>query len=108
MKMDVPKGMAHLEMIFGLAAETRKESLPEIDKHLPELKLLGTSLAALYEASTCNRKCFGGGHVLESLAGRVYNLASSAYILSLAGFYDEALNLIRSIGEISNLISLSS
>jgi len=37
----------------------------------------------------------------------LYNLGASAYILAQRGFYDEALNLIRSIGEISNLIALS-
>ena len=69
--------------------------------------MIGTALSALYQAATCHRKCHGGSHVLEALAGRVYNLACSAYSLITQGFYDEALNLIRSIGEISNLISLS-
>ena len=49
----------------------------------------------------------GGTHVLEALAGRTYNLGCAAYILICRGFYDESMNLVRSIGEISNLIFLS-
>jgi hypothetical protein len=39
------------------------------------------ALAALYEVGTCNRKCWGGPHLLESLSVRVYNLGVSAYLL---------------------------
>lgn len=46
--------------------------------------------------------------MLERLVGRVYNLSCAAYSLITLGFYDEALIMIRSISEISNLISLSS
>jgi hypothetical protein len=42
-----------------------------------EREVLGTSLSALYQVATCHRKCFGGGHVLESLSGRIYNLAGN-------------------------------
>ena len=49
----------------------------------------------------------GGPHILESLCGRMYNLAVGAYLLAERGLYDEALNLTRSIGEASNLIALS-
>jgi hypothetical protein len=69
--------------------------------------VLGTSLSALYQAATCHRKCYGGPHILEALSGRAYNLACAAYRLAVQGFYDEAMNLVRSIGEISNLIALS-
>ena len=51
-----------------------------------------------------------GGRIAAVAAGAVdgrYNLGISAYLLMLRGFYDEALNLIRSVGEIGNLISLS-
>ena len=49
----------------------------------------------------------GGDHLLERLAARVYNLASASYSLISIGYYDEALSLVRSIGEIANLLSLS-
>lgn len=64
-------------------------------------------MSVLYQAGTCHRKCHGGAHVLESLCGRAYNLTAAATQLASTGYYDEALNLARSIGEISNLISLS-
>ena len=72
-----------------------------------DLALIGTALSALYQAATCHRRCYGGGHVLESLCGRAYNLGSSAYLLASFGYYDEALNLVRGIGEIANIVSLS-
>jgi hypothetical protein len=41
------------------------------------------------------------------LSGRAYNLGAGAYTLIVRGLYDEGMNLIRSIAEISNLIALS-
>jgi len=80
--------------------------------HIEEFKLnneiIGTSLNALYQAATCHRKCHGGAHVLESLCGRAYNLSCAAYDLTNFGLYDEALNLIRSLAEMTNLIMLLS
>ncbi len=104
---EIPKGLDHLLLIASLSDRTRKQSEVHLKKHSFELMMIGTALSALYQAATCHRKCHGGSHVLEALAGRVYNLACSAYSLITQGFYDEALNLIRSIGEISNLLSLS-
>jgi hypothetical protein len=49
----------------------------------------------------------GGKHTFERLLGRAYNLGCSAYNLTLFGLYDEALSLIRSLGEIANLVMLS-
>ena len=74
------------------------------NRHL-EMRLIGTCLSALYQASTCHRKCHNNGHVLEALAGRAHNLGAAAIDLARGGFYDEALNLIRGIGEIANLIA---
>jgi hypothetical protein len=45
--------------------------------------------------------------MLERLCGRIYNLGDAAYLLICSGLYDEALNLIRSVGETGNLIALS-
>jgi hypothetical protein len=61
----------------------------------------------LYESATCHRGCRGGDHIVEALGARIYNLACGAYALISIGLYDEALNLVRSIGEIANLLSLS-
>jgi len=61
----------------------------------------------LYQAATCHRKCHGGQHTFERLLGRAYNLSCGAYHLTIFGLYDEALSLIRSLGEIANLVMLS-
>jgi hypothetical protein len=106
-EMDIPTGLAHIEMLETLAAMTQEKSAAAMGEQPTELNMIGTALSALYQASTCHRKCYGGPHILEALSGRTYNLGVSAYILIVRGFYDEALNLVRSIGEISNLIALS-
>src|SRR6266446_3806804 len=105
MPANVPTGVEHLRMLALLRVNTKKASEAKLQDH--SVDFIGSCLAALYEAATCHRKCHGGGHVLESLCGRAYNLGAAAYELISAGYYDEALNLIRSMGEISNLISLS-
>jgi hypothetical protein len=105
--MNIPTGLDHIDMLEMLAAKTHRESTDVLKEQPTELKMIGTALSALYQAATCHRKCYGGPHILEALSGRTYNLGVSAYILIVRGFYDEALNLVRSIGEISNLITLS-
>lgn len=104
---DIPSGLGHLEMIASLEAANQIESLKHQTQLRTDCTMIGTALSALYQAATCHRKCHGGGHVLESLCGRIYNLGLGAYLLSQRGLYDEALNLTRSIGEAANLIALS-
>ena len=107
MNTDIPEGFEHLKMLDISGAKTRNDSRPKLKKSSLDLRLLGTCLSALYQAATCYRKCHAQGHVLEALAGRAYNLTAAAYTLITLGYYDEALNLTRSISEIANLISLS-
>jgi len=103
----VPTGLDHLALIREGERVALESSAPLLAEAQAQLTFLGTAFAALYEVGTCNRKCWGGPHLLESLCVRVYNLGISAYTLMVRGFYDEALNLIRSVGEIGNLIALS-
>jgi hypothetical protein len=106
---DIPNGVAHLELLdLGAALALREGQTAIREKEKTNLQFIGVCLCVLYQAATCHRKCHGGAHVLESLCGRAYNLAASAIHLSKLGYYDEALNLIRGIGEISNLVALSS
>ena len=100
----VPSKLEHIRLLSNMNTQNRSLSESELKKHSAELGLLGSSLNALYQAGTCHRKCLGGGHVLETLVSRVYNLSCSSYSLISIGFYDESLNLVRSIGEIGNLI----
>jgi len=105
--MDIPSGLDHLRMLGDLEAITHRKSVIPHEDLTTARRMIGTALSALYQAGTCHRQCNGGPHILEALCGRMYNLAAAAYILALRGFYDEALNLTRSIGEVSNLIALS-
>lgn len=108
MKVVVPAGVKHLHFLHlgsSLTAERSNKLIFENEKSRSEL--IGTCLAVLYEAATCNRKCHGGPHVFESMCGRAYNLAGSAFELTKLGYYDEALNLVRGLGEIHNLVVLS-
>lgn len=105
--MEIPSNLEHIKIISLFSEKNRQLSASKLDTYKNHLAQLGISLSILYQAATCHRKCFGGGHVLESLAGRTYNLATSSYILTCRGLYDEALSLIRSMGEISNIILLS-
>jgi hypothetical protein len=103
----IPIDIGHLQLLSQINRANRRESDELLKAHLDDLRLLGTALSAIYQAATCHRKCWATGHVLEIIGGRIYNLACAAYSLICIGFYDEALNLTRSIGEAANLVSLS-
>ena len=105
--MSVPTKLDHLVMLEAMGAITQRASTDVQAEQATEIAMIGTALSALYQAATCHRKCSSGPHILEALSGRTYNLGASAYLLIIRGYYDEALNLVRSIGEISNLIALS-
>jgi hypothetical protein len=107
MNVPVPRGIDHFTMVYRGVAKAEADAIQEMVSRRPVLTLIGTCLAALYEVATCNRKCFGDAHIFEALMGRSYNLGCSAFLLIDRAFYDEALNLVRSLGEISNLALLS-
>ena len=106
-RANIPSGLDHLEMLADLEAITYRESSKNLAESVTDRRVIGTAMSALYQAATCHRKCYAGPHVFEALCGRIYNLVVGAYVLALRGLYDETLNLIRSIGEVSNLIALS-
>jgi hypothetical protein len=103
---EIPTGLAHIDMIARFNQRNRALAQSLLQSHRDDLALLGRALHVLYLAATCHRKCWGGGHVMEFMAGRVYNLACAAYSLICNAYYDEALNLTRSIGEAANLVAL--
>lgn len=103
----IPVGLDHLLMVERLNSVLKDKTYQEMLTNKEPARLVGTALSILYQAATCQRECHGGAHILESLCGRAYNLGTSAYILCTLGFYDEALNLVRGIGEIANIVSLS-
>ena len=103
----IPSGLDHLAMIRHGAAYAANQTA----EHLADFKinndLIGTAMNVIYQAATCHRKCQGGAHTFERLLGRAYNLGCGSYNLTVFGLYDEALSLIRSLGEIANLVMLS-
>ena len=60
----------------------------------------------LYLFSCCHWGCHGKHHVFEHLGGRIVTNASVAVRSIFHGYYDEGLALVRSIGEIANLVNL--
>lgn len=67
---------------------------------------LNRAVEILFVLSTCRDGCAGGDHVLESLLGRIVNQVVAGIMADAAGFHDEALSLLRSVGEITNLLAL--
>ena len=103
---EVPVGLAHLGFISSVSKSNHKSSEPILRKYEKQLSVLGIAMAGLYTSATCHRGCRSEDHIIEVLGARVYNLAYGSYSLISIGLYDEALNLVRSIGEIANLLSL--
>lgn len=107
---EFPRGLAFLQALESANEHSLKHSdafLQAGGKRLPDsVEKLGTLLSLLYQAACCRWGCRGGDHAVEWLAGRSVNLGISAYKLIRSAFYDEALLLVRSIGEIANLLWL--
>jgi hypothetical protein len=79
----------------------------EAGKSLPQtIDATGTVLSILYRLACCYYGCPGGDHQVEWLAGKFVNQAVSVHRLLRAAQYDEALMLIRGMGEIANLLWL--
>jgi len=99
---DAQRDISYLEMAYQ--HHLKHMNLP---RPLLEDAVFSKSMSIVYRAATCEdgKKCRGGDHILESLAARAYNLSLSATLLSAAGLYDEALNSIRSLGELSKLLA---
>jgi len=71
-----------------------------------QYEMLSFSMMALCQMSTCYPKCRGTDHRIEAIVGRAHNCCTAALLLTSNGYYDEALNLIRSAAEISNLLMM--
>ena len=68
---------------------------------------LGTALSYLDRMASCWWGCRQSTHIEERLVGKVASNARAALHLMRAGYYDEALGLIRQIGETANLLCYS-
>lgn len=60
----------------------------------------------LYRFSCCYWGCHGKEHIFEYLGGKCSNNLAVARQALYRGYYDEALSLVRTVGEIANLLNL--
>ena len=88
-KPPIPTGLDHSTLVRLGTVRVASETAQHLDEYKLNNEIIGTCLNVLYQAGTCHRKCHGGGHVLESLCGRAYNLSCGAYNLANCGLYDE-------------------
>jgi hypothetical protein len=107
---EFPNERAFLELTQELAdasSERTDRFFAEAGKSLPKtVDATGTVLSILYRLACCHYGCRGGDHQIEWLTGKFVSQAISAYRLVRAAQYDEALMLIRGMGEIANLLWL--
>ena len=107
---EIPEGLEFLRFVWKQEDECESatdEALPKMGERAPQcFRELGTVLSLLDRLASCFWECSKGDHVVEHLVGRAGSFARAALRLIRLGFYDEALVLVRSVGEISNLLVL--
>jgi hypothetical protein len=96
-----------LQKFADASSQDTDKFCAEAGKSLPQtVDAMGTVLSILYRLACCHYGCPGGDHQIEWLAGKFVSQAASAHRLVRAAQYDEALMLIRGMGEIANLLWL--
>ncbi len=70
------------------------------------LARLGDGLSLLAQIASCVWGCRHTSHTTENLLRRFANAATAALRLAYLGYYDEAIGVIRSAGELANLLQL--
>ena len=106
----VAKATAFLKLVWDQEDTCELETdklLPSMGEKAPAcLEQLGTVLSLLDRMASCWWVCREDDHLIEYLCGRLASTGRAALRLTRLGFYDEALVLCRSIGEITNLLHL--
>ncbi|HEX8240501.1 MAG TPA: hypothetical protein VF574_12245 [Allosphingosinicella sp.] len=109
-QIDFPEGRSFLQLIAEHEAKCQSRTwsaLPAMGEKAPRcFDGVGTVLALLDSAASCFWGCHQGDHRGEFLLGRVASSAYAALRLSTAGYYDQALSIVRTLGENANLIAL--
>lgn len=108
---EVPVGTDFLKITWGQEDNCEKKTdawlSSDAGEKAPEcLEKLGTIFSLLDCLSSCLWGCRGNDHTIEYLVGRAYSNARASVRLLKFGFYDEALLMVRAIGENANLLSL--
>ena len=109
-KLNAPLGSDFLKVVRDQerrCAEYFDEWLPRAGVKAPQtMDGLGTALSYMDRIASCWWGCRQDTHTEERLVGRVASNARAALHLLRTGYYDEALGLVRQIGEIANLACL--
>jgi hypothetical protein len=88
-------------------AELSWQSFPNLGERASALiQALGVLLEYLKQAATCCGGCRNADHRAELLTARTVSSCQAALLLMTNGYYDEALSIIRSLGEIVNLMAM--
>ena len=106
----IPEGTNFLETLRSQeeACEESFDSwLPTAGQKAPQtLDSLGTALSLLDRIASCWWGCEGGDHQRERLLGRADSNSRAVVLLLRMGYYDEALGIVRQLGELANLLWL--
>ena len=107
---EVPDPDGYMALIRGLQADcaelTWKRASETGQKAPVLLEALEVLLSYLERSATRPGGYSGGDLKAEFLIGRAVSSCQAALLLMGSGYYDEALGLIRGLGEIANLMSM--
>jgi hypothetical protein len=105
-----PDADGYIKLVRNLQAKCADQSwqrVPKLGSKAPVLiGALDALLSYLERAATCFGGCRGGDHRAEFLAGRVVSSCQACLLLMSSDYYDEALSIIRGLGEIANLMAM--
>jgi hypothetical protein len=106
----LPEGKEYFRIVMAHEVEAENATdawLSSAGEKAPRTWMqLWTCMAVLDGLSSCRWGCAGGDHVVERLLARVFGSVRAALRLARAGLYDEALNALRTAGEVVNLLTL--
>jgi hypothetical protein len=106
----IPDGQKYIEIVHSHEAEAALQTETFLssseDKAPKALAGLKAVIAALDGLGSCYWGCAGGDHEAEYLIGRAASTSRAAFLLLKSAYYDEALTLVRSLGELTNLLFL--
>jgi hypothetical protein len=105
-----PDGEDFLRVIHDAehkCAQVTLREISELGRSVPATyRALGDVFSLLYREASCQYGCDHSDHFFQRLTARAVNSALAAFRLTTFGYYDEALGLIRGIGEEANLLFL--
>ena len=106
----LPGGLLFLKSVSDIERDVATNSLAQL-AHVDNtasraFEAIGDLLGLLDCGASCFWGCKGGDHRREMLVGRAVSTSYAAIRLMVGGYYDESLSLIRTVGEVANLVAL--